>query len=184
MPINKKNSIDHFSKISNKYEKLWMFTKEYEKQMLSNILNRLRFSVDDKFVDNNEKKVLKNELPKDIEFQSIQGFKTLMACFYSESKKMSYWSKLPFKIGDTFSIEAKTSLIINIEVRKLVDYMFEENETIFKSGYDAETIGWQKALIQWKSDFNKESKDGLKWEDNPSILVCEFKDTEKQIEVA
>jgi len=51
MSINRENSIDHFSKISNKYEKLWMFTKEYEKQMLSNILNRLGFSIDDRFVD-------------------------------------------------------------------------------------------------------------------------------------
>ena len=51
MSINKKNSIDHFSKISNKYEELWMFSKEYEQQMLSNILSRLSFSIDDKFVD-------------------------------------------------------------------------------------------------------------------------------------
>ncbi len=127
------------------------------------------------FIDNDKNDVSIDELPKDVEFQSIQGFDTLMVCFYSKNKKMSYWFKIPFKIGDTFSVEASTSIVTNIEVNKLISYMFEEDESIFKAGYDAHTIGWQKALTQWKSDFNKETKNGLRWENNPFILVCEFK---------
>ena len=101
-----------------------------------------------RFIDNNENEISISDLPSDIKFQAIQGFNKLMACFYSETKEMSYWCKLPCKIGDEFSIHNLSSIIVDLRVDELTNYMFEENESIFKAGYDANIIGWQKALVQ------------------------------------
>ena len=39
-----------------------------------------------------------------------------MACFWSESNKMSYWWKLPLKSRDTIKIKDKEFCITNVEI--------------------------------------------------------------------
>ena len=129
------------------------------------------------FMDSSENKISISNLPKDIKFQAIQGFEKLMACFYSESEDMAYWSEVPCKKGERFSIGDSSSIVTDLKIDELTNYMFEEYESIYKSGYEANKIGWQQALIKWKSDFNAEAKDGFKWEDKPFVLICEFKRT-------
>ncbi len=68
------------------------------------------------FIDNNKNKFSYNQLPKDLEFQAIQGREVLMACFWSESNMMSYWWKLPLKIRDVLKIEDNEYCITNIEI--------------------------------------------------------------------
>ena len=99
----------------------------------------------------------------------------LMACFYSESEDMAYWSEVPCKKGERFSIGDSSSIVTDLKIDELTNYMFEEYKSIYKSGYEANKIGWQQALIKWKSDFNAEVKDGFKWEDKPFVLICEVK---------
>jgi len=90
---------------------------------------------------------------------------------------MAYWSEVPCKKGERFSIGDSSSIVTDLKIDELTNYMFEEYESIYKSGYEANKIGWQQALIKWKSDFNAEAKDGFKWEDKPFVLICEFKRT-------
>lgn len=68
------------------------------------------------FIDNNKHKFTLNQLPNDLEFQAIQGKELLMACFWSESNKMSYWWKLPLKSRDTIKIKDKEFCITNVEI--------------------------------------------------------------------
>lgn len=84
------------------------------------------------FIDNNKKKFIHDALPKDIEFSAIQGFNKSVACFWSESQKMAYWSELPYRLraeilGKTnnyyvsnYKVESQDNkFLVKYEVKKL-----------------------------------------------------------------
>lgn len=73
------------------------------------------------FIDNDKNKYKFNELPKDLVFQAVQGLNTLMACFWSDSKRMAYWWQLPYKRRDSLQVENKKYHIVNFEVQKNED---------------------------------------------------------------
>ena len=74
------------------------------------------------FIDNNKQKFTLEDLPKDLDNPTIQGFSKLMASYYSPSENMAYWSKLPFVFRDKILTENKELIIKNI---RIIDFNIE-----------------------------------------------------------
>lgn len=68
------------------------------------------------FIDNNKNKFTVETLPNDLDTPSIQGFNKLMACYYSPSTNMAYWSYLPFVFRDKILTKNREFTIKNIKI--------------------------------------------------------------------
>lgn len=124
--LNQRKKLDKLKKnreleitLNINYGDLETYINSESKELNINTSNEISsFNIPMKnFIDNDKIKYKYNQLPKDLEFQSIQGMDILMACFWSESKNMAYWWESPYKKRDRIKLENIMFYISSFEVK-------------------------------------------------------------------